>query len=518
MAETAVDGFSVSRPNDIGHLSFGARLDLDYALNPLVYQLRRSDASTEISPVVEHLLAAQLGASLGLFDHLVVYLGLPINLVLDGTQVAGQPRADGSTLGDLSFGVRGRLFGEEEDPFALALQLTGTAPTAQAARFQSRFAGEGDWTIHPELLFEIRITEYVRITGNAGALVRDEQDFGRLRVGHEFTWSGAFTVAVVPETFEITVESWGASALDRFGDAQVSPVELVGGVRVLPIDGMSIGIAAGTGVARGYGAGDFRGVFSLGYVTPTEEPVGDRDGDGLTDDVDECPDEPEDSDLFEDEDGCPDPDNDQDGILDEADQCPGSPEDMDGLGDEDGCPEEDHDGDTVGDDVDRCPSVPGDPNPPRADCLGCPDCDVPPVDEPEPPPPVVEPAPSIAPRVLFEIGSHAIRPSQLAALREVLAYLRSHPGTSVVVEGHADFRGTEPENESLSRHRSRRVMAWLRLRGVSASQLAGSGCGEAFPAAPNRTRPGRRANRRVEFRPLNAGPVTRAGCRSASRP
>ncbi|HRI54541.1 MAG TPA: DUF4398 domain-containing protein, partial [Pseudomonadota bacterium] len=37
--------------------------------------------------------------------------------------------------------------------------------------------------------------------------------------------------------------------------------------------------------------------------------VGDRDGDGLLDDVDKCPDDPEDKDGFEDEDGCPDPDN-----------------------------------------------------------------------------------------------------------------------------------------------------------------------------------------------------------------
>ncbi len=515
MAETAADGFSLSRPNDIGHVAFGVRLDVDYAANPLVYQLRRSDASTELSAVVEHLVAAQLGVSFGLFDRLVFYVGLPVNLLLDGSRVEGQPRADGSSLGDLSFGLRARLFGEEEDAFAVALQLTGTAPTAQAARFQSRFAGEGGWTAQPELLFEIRITEYVRITGNAGAILRDEQDFGRLRVGHEFTWGGAFTVAVVPDTFLLTVESWGASAFDRFGEAQVSPVELVGGLRVLPVDGMSIGLAAGTGVARGYGAGDFRAIFSLGYVTPTEEPVGDRDQDGLNDDVDECPDEPEDADRFEDEDGCPDPDNDGDGILDEPDVCPNVAEDMDGLGDEDGCPEADFDGDEVADEVDRCPSVPGDAQPQRAECLGCPDCD-PPVVESEPPP-VVEPSPSIEARVLFDIGSHAIRSSQLSALREVLGYLRSHPGTSIVVEGHADFRGSEPNNQALSRQRARRVMTWLRLRGVSPEQLTGAGCGETFPAQSNHTRQGRRANRRVEFRSTSAGPVLRGGCVDAAR-
>lgn len=51
----------------------------------------------------------------------------------------------------------------------------------------------------------------------------------------------------------------------------------------------------------------------------------DRDGDGVSDDFDKCPDEPEDHDGFEDEDGCPDPDNDRDGILDVDDKCPNEP-------------------------------------------------------------------------------------------------------------------------------------------------------------------------------------------------
>ncbi len=65
----------------------------------------------------------------------------------------------------------------------------------------------------------------------------------------------------------------------------------------------------------------------------------DRDGDGIVDDKDRCPDEPEDRDGFQDEDGCPDPDNDQDGILDIDDKCPAEPESKNGRQDEDGCPD-----------------------------------------------------------------------------------------------------------------------------------------------------------------------------------
>src|SRR5262249_43949814 len=42
----------------------------------------------------------------------------------------------------------------------------------------------------------------------------------------------------------------------------------------------------------------------------------DTDGDGIPDDEDACPTEPEDKDGFQDADGCPDPDNDGDGIPD----------------------------------------------------------------------------------------------------------------------------------------------------------------------------------------------------------
>jgi hypothetical protein len=73
---------------------------------------------------------------------------------------------------------------------------------------------------------------------------------------------------------------------------------------------------------------------------PTGQPAGaDRDGDGVRDDVDRCPDDPEDRDGFEDEDGCPEADNDRDGIRDVDDKCPAEPESKNGRQDEDGCPD-----------------------------------------------------------------------------------------------------------------------------------------------------------------------------------
>lgn len=84
----------------------------------------------------------------------------------------------------------------------------------------------------------------------------------------------------------------------------------------------------------------------------------DRDGDGIIDKEDECPDDPG---LVE-FDGCPDRDGDK--IPDHKDACP----DIPGLAEFQGCP--DRDGDGIVDTLDACPDTPGD-----AEFDGCPDRD-----------------------------------------------------------------------------------------------------------------------------------------------
>ena len=65
-----------------------------------------------------------------------------------------------------------------------------------------------------------------------------------------------------------------------------------------------------------------------------------RRQDGIADEDDNCPPKAEDFDGFEDEDGCPEPDNDLDGIPDSTDRCPNESETYNGYLDEDGCPDE----------------------------------------------------------------------------------------------------------------------------------------------------------------------------------
>ena len=70
------------------------------------------------------------------------------------------------------------------------------------------------------------------------------------------------------------------------------------------------------------------------------------DGDGIFDDVDQCPTVKETYNKFQDEDGCPDfiadnkllADTDGDGFADVFDLCPTQPETFNGGYDTDGCP------------------------------------------------------------------------------------------------------------------------------------------------------------------------------------
>ncbi|MEE8410331.1 MAG: OmpA family protein [Myxococcota bacterium] len=247
-------------------------------------------------------------------------------------------------------------------------------------------------------------------------------------------------------------------------------------------------------------------------------PVNDRDGDGIPDAIDQCPDIPEDLDGHEDEDGCPEEENldsDGDGILDDVDQCPQEPEDFDQFQDEDGCPDPDNDGDTVLDVVDACPLDPGSPQ-----NNGCPvrdrdgdgvndDVDQCP-DVPGPPPKgcpkrvlvvVKGDKIEIKKQIKFETNKATIRGRiSFEILDQVGSVLKSKPNIKVVIEGHTDSVGPAAYNLQLSDDRAKSVREALIERGIDGGRMEAIGYGESKPIASNRSRKGRAANRRVEFK------------------
>ena len=221
--------------------------------------------------------------------------------------------------------------------------------------------------------------------------------------------------------------------------------------------------------------------------TPKVKPViGDKDGDGIKDDVDKCPNDPEDKDGFEDEDGCPDLDNDKDGIPDVKDKCPNEPEDKDGFEDADGCPDPDNDKDGIPDTTDKCPNEPG---PPDGD--GCPKKYEHIV--------VTEAKIELKQKIFFETNKAVIMPRSFSLLAEIGQVLQSRPTMTVRIEGHTDSRGKRPHNMTLSQSRADSVRQFLIGLGIEESRMEAKGFGPDQPIETNKTAAGREKNRRVEF-------------------
>jgi outer membrane protein OmpA-like peptidoglycan-associated protein/opacity protein-like surface antigen len=214
-------------------------------------------------------------------------------------------------------------------------------------------------------------------------------------------------------------------------------------------------------------------------------PDPDNDGDGILDVNDMCPDDPEDFDGYQDEDGCPDVDRDGDGILDADDQCPDDPEDMDGFQDEDGCPDPDNDGDGVLDVNDKCP---GTPRGTVVDATGCP--------RPEPKPEL------LAVMVNFAFDSSELNADARSKLDALADLLTKEPTVKVDIGGHASQEGTEEYNMALSERRANAVRDYLASRGVGESRMTVRGYGEMQPLVPNDSDAHRSMNRRAMIAPV----------------
>ena len=228
--------------------------------------------------------------------------------------------------------------------------------------------------------------------------------------------------------------------------------------------------------------------------------MADRDGDGVPDKKDACPDSKGPIEL----DGCPDSDG--DGVTDKMDACPkiaglatlnGCP-DSDGDGIQDnkdacpnkaglpkfkGCPDTDNDG--ISDDKDRCPTVAG----LRAN-KGCPK--------------VNESTLTIFQEALrgihFETEKSVIKNESYAILNKVVSVMKKNPSYLLSIEGHTDSDGDDAFNLQLSKDRANAVKSYLVRNGVGGDRLTARGFGESKPVATNETAEGKALNRRVEFR------------------
>ncbi|MBU2924544.1 peptidoglycan-associated lipoprotein Pal [Colwellia sp. 4_MG-2023] len=76
-------------------------------------------------------------------------------------------------------------------------------------------------------------------------------------------------------------------------------------------------------------------------------------------------------------------------------------------------------------------------------------------------------------------------------------FLNANPGVKVLIEGHADERGTPEYNIALSERRAKAVVTYLENMGVSADQLSIVSYGEEKPMIKDRSEEAFSKNRRA---------------------
>lgn len=103
--------------------------------------------------------------------------------------------------------------------------------------------------------------------------------------------------------------------------------------------------------------------------------------------------------------------------------------------------------------------------------------------------------------VYFDFDRSNVKSNQRSKLDQVAACMQDPNAATVVLEGHADERGTEEYNLALSERRAQAARSYLVNKGVPSGKLETVGYGEARPAVDGSNERAWGKNRRVEFNP-----------------
>ena len=100
--------------------------------------------------------------------------------------------------------------------------------------------------------------------------------------------------------------------------------------------------------------------------------------------------------------------------------------------------------------------------------------------------------------ILFDTGKASIKDQSEAVLVNITAILKEYPNSRFHIDGYTDSVGAAKSNQILSERRANTVRDFLIANGIGADRLNARGYGEENPIDNNKTRAGRRNNRRVE--------------------
>jgi len=272
--------------------------------------------------------------------------------------------------------------------------------------------------------------------------------------------------ALAPEKFELVGEVFGT-----VGDSR--QLEALGGVKLYLAKNSYLSLGAGRGITQDTGSPDFRAVIGIVF-----EPKAAMHASAYIPDVEGPPPTP----MVAKNDF---PDRDNDGIRDDLDKCPDDPENYNGYQDEDGCPDDDRDAPALVDTSPGCTH--GNP----VDDRDCPDRNAVVVGETT----IV-----ILKSIEFEFDKAIIEKRSYPILDAIVLALHDNPDIQLVeIRGHTDERGDDEYNLDLSNRRAAAVLTYLHTHGTDADRLTSTGYGETMPLDHAHNEAAWTKNRRVEF-------------------
>ncbi len=327
-SERGSDWFANESLDFRGHLRPALGIVGDWAYRPLVFYDANGD---EQAAIVEHQVFAHIGGALVLWERLRLGVNVPLLVFTRGEALnvanSSFSTSEGTTVGDPRFSVDVRLVGNYRDPFSLAFGVQAFAPIGS----QDAFASDGKVRIRPRLMAAGDLGPVAYATQIGFNFRARDENIGADPFGNEATFSAALGVRAADGSLLVGPEIFGSTVVSDSGDGflerRTTPLEVIFGAKYHVSDDWRIGAGVGPGLTRGIGAPEVRVLASIEWFPDVEKAAApsDRDGDGILDDKDACPDEAGVASDDPKKNGCPEAkpsDRDGDGILDDDDACP----------------------------------------------------------------------------------------------------------------------------------------------------------------------------------------------------
>jgi outer membrane protein OmpA-like peptidoglycan-associated protein len=291
------DPLTLWRPEAQVKGSWSANGLLEYASKPLVLATATDDGGYTTEPLLDNLVGLNLAGMYALHERVGVALSVPVWFTSTGAD-GGQ----GPALGDLRLHVPITALAPKDGADGVAVSVVPFADVPIGA--EGKYLGNGGFG--GGLVAAAGYgTETIDASLNVGVAADPAVDFQNLNGGMRLLSGVAF--AYLPtDTLGIRLE---ANLRPTFASNEYAlteaPGEVIASVRGRNDGGLRWTAGASTAFTRGAGAAAFRVFAGVGY-TFGKDIVRDADGDGLADDVDVCPTEPETINAYKDTDGCPD--------------------------------------------------------------------------------------------------------------------------------------------------------------------------------------------------------------------